>query len=156
VRLIGADGEQVGVIQTRDALVMAQEVGLDLVEVAPTAKPPVCRIMDYGKFKYEQSKKDRKARQNQQTTTIKEVKFRPRIDQHDYDFKVANARKFLEAKDKVKLTIQFRGREMAHKEFGHRLLDRVLADLADVALVEAPPRSEGRFIHTVVAPKKAS
>jgi len=155
VRVIGADGEQVGVLQTRDAIAMAQEAGLDLVEVAPTAKPPVCRIMDYGKFKYEQSKKDRKSRQNQHTTTVKEVKFRPRIDQHDYEFKVANARKFLEGKDKVKLTIQFRGREMAHKEFGHRLLDRVLADLADVASVEAPPRSEGRFIHTVVAPKKA-
>ncbi len=154
IRLIGADGEQIGLVNTRDALTMAQEQGLDLVEVAPGAKPPVCRIMDYGKFKYDQSKKERKARQNQHTVSLKEVKFRPRIDDHDYEFKVANARKFLEGKDKVKLTIQFRGREMAHREFGHRLLDRVLADLEDIAQVETPPRSEGRFIHMVVAPKK--
>jgi len=154
IRLIGPDGEQVGVINTREAMQMAEEAGLDLVEVAPLAKPPVCRIMDYGKFKYEQSKKERKARQNQHTVTIKEIKFRPRIEEHDYTFKVAHARQFLGERDKVKITIQFRGREMAHMEFGTRLIDRVLADLEDIAVVEAPPRTEGRFIHVVVAPKR--
>lgn len=134
---------------------MAQEAGLDLVEVAPTAKPPVCRIMDYGKYRYEQSKRDRKARQNQHVVTIKEVKLRPRIDDHDYEFKLNNARRFLEEKDKVKFTIQFRGREMAHREFGMRLIDRVLKDLEDVAQVENPPRNEDRFITMVVAPKKS-
>ena len=141
-------------MNTRDAMEMAQEAGLDLVEVAPTAKPPVCRIMDYGKFKYELSKKERKARQNQHVVSVKEVKFRPRIDDHDYEFKVNNARKFLEAKDKVKITIQYRGREMAHREFGMRLIERVLADLEDVAQVETGPRNEGRFTTLVVSPKK--
>lgn len=155
VRVVGADGEQVGVLPTPEALAMAQEAGLDLVEVAPTAKPPVCRIMDYGKYRYEQSKRDRKARQNQHVVTIKEVKLRPRIDDHDYEFKLNNARRFLEEKDKVKFTIQFRGREMAHREFGMRLIDRVLKDLEDVAQVENPPRNEDRFITMVVAPKKS-
>lgn len=151
---MGADGEQVGVLATPEALAMAQEAGLDLVEVAPTAKPPVCRIMDYGKFRYEQSKRDRKARQAQHVVTIKEVKLRPRIDDHDYEFKLTNARRFLEERDKVKFTIQFRGREMAHREFGMRLIERVLKDLEDVAQVENPPRNEDRFITMVVAPKK--
>ena len=154
VRVVGADGEQIGVLSTKDALERAREEGLDLVEVAPTAKPPVCRIMDYGKFKYEQSKKDRRARQNQHVVSVKEVKLRPRIDDHDYDFKLANARRFLEGKDKVKFTIQFRGREMAHREFGMKLIDRVLKDIEDIAQIENPARHEGRFITMVVAPKR--
>jgi len=143
------------VLPTQEALVLAQEEGLDLVEVAPTAKPPVCRIMDYGKFRYEQSKRDRKSRQNQHVVSIKEVKLRPRIDDHDYEFKLNNAKRFLGEKDKVKFTIQFRGREMAHREFGMRLVQRVLKDLEDIAVVENPPRNEDRFITMVVAPKKS-
>jgi translation initiation factor IF-3 len=154
ILVIGADGEQLGVMDTRDAQNMAREAGLDLVEVAPTAKPPVCRIMDYGKFKYEQSKKDRKSRQNQHVVNVKEVRFRPRIDDHDYNFKVQNARKFLEAKDKVKISIQYRGREMAHREYGMKIIDRVREDLDDIAVVESTPRHEGRFTHMVMAPRK--
>jgi translation initiation factor IF-3 len=154
VRVVGEDGEQIGVLSTRDALEMARGSGLDLVEVAPLAKPPVCRIMDYGKFKYEQSKKERRARQAQHVVNVKEVKLRPRIDDHDYQVKLANARRFLEAKDKVKVTIQFRGREMARQEFGMKLIDRLLADLEDIGQVENPPRHEGRFITMVMAPKR--
>jgi len=153
VRVVGADGEQVGLMETRQALDMARDAGLDLVEVAPNARPPVCRIMDYGKYKYEQSRKIRKARKQQHGVHVKEVKMRPRIDDHDYEFKMANARRFLEARDKVKFTVQFRGREMAHKEFGMKLIERLLADIDDIAVVENPPRSEGRFITLVVAPK---
>ncbi len=132
---------------------MAREAGLDLVEVAPNARPPVCRIMDYGKYKYEQSRKIRKARKQQHVVHVKEIKLRPRIDDHDYAFKIANAQKFLAARDKVKFTILFRGREMAHKEFGLRLIDRVLADIDEVGQLESQPRSEGRIITFVVAPK---
>jgi translation initiation factor IF-3 len=153
IRVIGADGEQIGLLDTIQALEMAREAGLDLVEVAPNAKPPVCRIMDYGKYKYEQSKKVRKSRKSQHVVHVKEVKLRPRIDDHDYTFKVARARRFLDARDKVKITIQFRGREMAHKEFGLRLIERVLADLDDIGQIETPPRSENRIITLMVAPK---
>ena len=118
--MIGEDGSQVGILATRDALAMAQAKGLDLVEVAPTSRPPVCKIMDYGKFKYEQNRRDREARKNQHQMQLKEVKMRPKIDEHDYGFKLKHARKFLEERDKVKFTITFRGREMAHQELGHQ------------------------------------
>src|SRR5262245_27431224 len=132
---------------------MAQSKGLDLVEVSPTARPPVCRIMDYGKFKYEQNLRARKAKKKQHHTHLKEIKMRPKIDDHDYGFKMRHAREFLGERDKVKFTITFRGREMAHTEIGHELMKKILAELADVALVESPPRQEGRSINAVMMPK---
>src|SRR6266581_3366616 len=153
VRVIGDDGSQVGVLAVRDALMMAQARGLDLVEVSPTARPPVCRIMDYGKFKYEQNRRARKAKKKQHHMQLKEIKMRPKIEDHDYNFKVQHARDFLEARDKVKVTITFRGREMAHQEIGYKLIQGVLTDLADVSLVESPPRSEGRTLSAVLMPK---
>ena len=153
VRLIGEDGSQVGVLATREALQMAQARGLDLVEVSPTARPPVCRIMDYGKFKYEQSRKARKARHHQHQMQLKEIKLRPKIDDHDYNFKLKHARTFLEERDKVKFTVMFRGREMAHQDLGYKLIQQVIAELSDIALVEAAPRSEGRTLTTVLMPK---
>ena len=134
---------------------MAQEKGLDLVEVSPTARPPVCRIMDYGKFKYEQSKRERKAKKKQHVVHLKEVKLRPKIDDHDYDFKLEHARQFLLERDKVKFTVTFRGREMAHQEQGHAMLQRVIADLAEVASPESIPRSEGRTLVMIMLPKAA-
>jgi len=153
VRVIGDDGEQVGVLPVREALTLAQSKGLDLVEVSPTARPPVCRIMDFGKFKYEQNLRARKAKKKQHHTHLKEIKMRPKIDDHDYDFKMRHAREFLGERDKVKFTITFRGREMAHTEIGHELMKRILAELADVGLVESPPRQEGRSINAVMMPK---
>ena len=132
---------------------MARSKNLDLVEVSPTARPPVCRVMDYGKFKYEQNLRARKAKKKQHQTQLKEIKMRPKIDDHDYDFKMRHAKDFLAERDKVKFTITFRGREMAHMEIGHRLVQRILGELADIALVEANPRTEGRSITTVVMPK---
>jgi len=155
VRVIDAEGQQVGIMDTRDALALAREKGLDLVEVSPTARPPVCRVMDFGKYKYEESKKQRAAKRKQHSFQIKEVKLRPKIEGHDYDFKMAAARKFLDQHHKVKLTIMFRGREMAHPELGERLLKRVIADIGDSGIVEHTPRLEGRFLTTVVAPKPA-
>ena len=154
VRVIGDDGAQVGVLPVREALTMAQSRGLDLVEVSPTARPPVCRIMDYGKFKYEQNRRARKAKKKQHHMQLKEIKMRPKIEDHDYNFKVQHAREDLAARDKVKVTITFRGREMAHQEIGHKLIQGVLADLADVSLVESPPRSEGRTLSAVLMPKQ--
>ena len=153
VRVIADDGEQAGVLPIRDALALAQSRGLDLVEVSPTARPPVCRIMDYGKFKYEQNRRARKARKKQHVMHLKEIKMRPKIDGHDYDFKMEHARQFLTARDKVKFTITFRGREMAHPEHGHKLIQRVIAELAELATVETPPRSEGRMLTMVMMPK---
>jgi len=153
VRVIGDDGEQVGVLATREALALAQSKGLDLVEVSPTARPPVCRIMDYGKFKYEQNRRARKARKNQHVMHLKEVKMRPKIDDHDYGFKMQHAREFLAERDKVKFTVTFRGREMAHQEIGRELIQRIIAELADVATVEQSARSEGRTLTMVVMPK---
>jgi translation initiation factor IF-3 len=153
VRLIDDAGEQVGIVATRDALTLAQERGLDLVEVSPTARPPVCRIMDYGKFKYEQSKRDRSARKKQHVVHLKEVKLRPKIEDHDYFTKLQHARTFLEEKNKVKFTVTFRGREIAHPEIGHKLLVRVLGDLADLASAESNPRSEGRMLTVTLLPK---
>jgi translation initiation factor IF-3 len=153
VRVIGDDGSQVGVLPVREALSMAQAKGLDLVEVSPTARPPVCRIMDFGKFKYEQSRKARKAKKKQHVTHLKEIKMRPKIDDHDYDFKINHAREFLGERDKVKFTIMFRGREMAHQEIGHKLMARIIADLGESATVETSARSEGRTLTMVVMPK---
>jgi translation initiation factor IF-3 len=155
VRVIGEDGSQLGILPVREALALAQEKSLDLVEVSPTARPPVCRIMDYGKFKYEQSKRERTARKKQHVQQLKEVKLRPKIDDHDFDFKIQHAREFLAARDKVKVTLTFRGREMAHPELGHQMMQRVIADLADVGSPESIPRSEGRTLVMVVMPKPA-
>lgn len=155
VRVIGADGEQVGILPTRDALMKARELGLDLVEVSPNSAPPVCRIMDFGRYKYEQSKKARKARKRQHAMQVKEVKLRPKIEDHDYGFKVEHARQFLAKHDKVKFTVTFRGREMAHIDLGRKLLDRVVTDLADIGQVEAPQRMEGRNLVLLMIPKAA-
>ncbi len=153
VRVIGDDGGQVGVLPVREALAMAQSRGLDLVEVSPTARPPVCRIMDYGKYKYEQNRRARQAKKKQHQMQLKEVKMRPKIDDHDYAFKIRHARTFLEERDKVKITVTFRGREMAHQEIGHTLIQKVIGELADIALVESPPRSEGRTLNAVLMPR---
>jgi translation initiation factor IF-3 len=153
VRVIADDGQQVGVLATREALVLAQSKGLDLVEVSPTARPPVCRIMDYGKFKYEQNRRARKAKKKQHQMQIKEIKMRPKIDDHDYDFKVNHAREFLVSRDKVKLTIMFRGRELARMDVGRQLIEKAIAELADVSTVEATPRAEGRTLTAVLMPK---
>jgi translation initiation factor IF-3 len=150
---VGTDGELVGVVPTRDALVMAQEQGLDLVEVAAKSRPPVCRIMDFGKFKYEQSKKARKAKRKQHTMQLKEIKIRPKIEGHDYQFKLRHARDFLEGRDKVKVTLTYRGREMAHMELGQRVLDKFIGDLADLANIEQHAKLEGRNMTMVLIPK---
>mgnify|MGYP001319604914 FL=1 len=153
VSLIGLDGEQMGVYSTQQALSMAQEQDLDLVEVSPFANPPVCRVMDYGKFKYKQSKRAHEAKKNQKIVHVKEVKFRPNTDQHDYDFKLKHARRFLEAGDKVKVVIFFRGREIVHRENGQRLLGRVSQDLEELAQVEQQSKQEGRTLCMIFAPK---
>jgi translation initiation factor IF-3 len=153
VRLIGADGEQVGIMPLNEALNRAAEANLDLVEVAPQANPPVCRIMDYGKFKYLQSKKTQEARKKQTVIQVKEVKFRPKIEDHDIAFKVKNIRKFLAQKDKIKISLIFRGREIAHPQIGIALLNRVAAELEDIGTVEQAPKIEGRNLTMIVAPK---
>ena len=155
VRVIGDDGQQVGVLAVREALTLAQSRGLDLVEVSPTARPPVCRIMDYGKFKYEQNRRARKAKKKQHQMQLKEIKMRPKIEEHDYGFKLNHAREFLSSRDKVKITITFRGREIAHQEIGHKLIQRAILALAEVSTVESPPRSEGRTLTAVLMPKPA-
>lgn len=153
VRVIGDDGSQIGILTTREAIAMAQAKGLDLVEVAPTARPPVCKIMDYGKFKYEQNRAAKAAKKKQHQMQLKEVKMRPKIEDHDYDFKLKHAREFLAQRDKVKFTITFRGREMAHQELGYKVIEQVLQDLSDVAIVEQSPRAEGRTVSLVLSPK---
>jgi translation initiation factor IF-3 len=155
VRVISADGEQMGIMAIEDALAAAEGDGLDLVEVAPTARPPVVRIMDYGKYKYEEARKARVARKKQHHIQIKEVKFRPGIEPHDFDFKVRHARRFLEEGDKVKVTMMFRGRQMAHPEHGREVLSRVAVELDEVGKVESQPSLEGRQMVMVVAPKKS-
>jgi len=152
VRLIGALGEQIGVVLTDEALRMAREQELDLVEVAPTAKPPVCRIMDFGKFLYQQKKKAQESRKKQKIFVVKEVKFRPNIDEHDYDFKLRNALRFLEEGDKVKATVQFRGREMARTDLGYNLLNRVAKDVGEAGIVETTPEMAGNRMHLILAP----
>ncbi len=153
VRLIGADGEQVGIMPLAEALSRATEAHLDLVEVAPQANPPVCRIMDYGKFKYLQSKKTQEARKKQTVIQVKEVKFRPKIEDHDVAFKVKNIRRFLAQKDKTKISLIFRGREIAHPQIGIDLLNRVAAELEDIGTVEQAPKIEGRNLTMIIAPK---
>ena len=154
VRLIGPDGEQVGVLSSADALAYAQERDLDLVEVAPDAKPPVCRVLDYSKYRYEQVQKQKAARKHQQTINVREIKFRPKIAQHDYDTKVGHVTRFLKHKDKVKITIMFRGREMAHPERGRQLLERIAEDLVEIAAVEQRPLQDGRNMTMMLAPSK--
>lgn len=157
MRLIDADGEQAGVVSIRAALAMADEVGLDLVEIAPLAEPPVCRIMDVGKFKYQSAKKAHEAKLKQKQVQVKEVKLRPRTDENDYQIKLRNLKRFLENGDKVKVTLRFRGREMAHQEYGMRQLERIKADLIEMANVEQMPKMEGRQMVMIIAPsKKAS
>ena len=152
VRVIDPAGEQVGILPVERALEMAEEQGLDLVEVAPLARPPVCRIMDYGKFRYEEQRQAREARKKQHHVQLKEVKMRPGIEDHDFDFKVRHARKFLQDGNKVKLTMMFRGRQMAHPEYGRQVLDRVFREVEDVAKVESNPMLEGRSMVMVLAP----
>jgi translation initiation factor IF-3 len=154
VRVIGEEGEQLGVLDIRDAIRAAREKGLDLVEVAATADPPVCRIIDFGKFQYEAKKKANEAKKKQVTITVKEVKFRPGTDDHDYDYRMKHAREWLEEGDKVKATIWFRGREMTHRELGSRILERLEKDLIDVGEVEARPRMEGNQMFIIVGPKR--
>lgn len=154
VRLIGADGAQVGIVPTSEAKRLAEEAGLDLVEISPMAAPPVCRIMNFGKFQYEEQKRRHAARKKQKQIQVKEVKFRPGTDVGDYQVKLRNLIKFLENGDKAKVTLRFRGREMAHQELGAQLLKRVEEDLKDVGAVEQHPRLEGRQMVMVVAPKK--
>ena len=152
VRLVGPGGEQVGIVRTDDARKLAYEADLDLVEVAPKAKPPVAKIMDYGKFKYEQAQKAREARKNQQQTVVKEQKFRPKIDDHDYETKKGNVVRFLEKGSKVKVTIMFRGREQSRPELGFRLLERLADDVAEVGVVESRPKQHGRNMTMVLGP----
>ena len=154
VRLVGEDGKQIGVIKTAEALVYAQERDLDLVEVAPDARPPVCRVLDYSKYKYEQAQKLKAARKHQQQITIREIKFRPKIAQNDYDTKKGHVRRFLLGRDRVKVTIMFRGREVTHPERGTALLDRLAEELSDVALVEQTPLQDGRNMTMMLAPSK--
>ena len=154
VRLVGPAGEQVGIVRIEDALRLAAEADLDLVEVAPTARPPVCRLMDYGKFKYEAAQKARESRRNQTNTVIKEMKLRPKIDPHDYDTKKGHVVRFLKAGDKVKITIMFRGREQHRPELGYRLLQKLAEDVQDLGVVEAHPRQDGRNMTMVLGPLK--
>ncbi|MEY3974660.1 MAG: hypothetical protein RIS59_1021 [Pseudomonadota bacterium] len=154
VRLIGVDNEQLGIVSLEAAMQMAGEAETDLVEIAPTAEPPVCRLMDFGKFKYRESKKRHEAKLKQKQVQVKEVKFRPGTDEGDYQIKLRNLLRFLEEGDKAKVTLRFRGREMAHQEFGVRLLERVRDDLLEVATVEQFPKLEGRQMIMVVAPKR--
>ena len=154
VRVIADDGEQLGVMETRSAVRLAREKGLDLVEVAATADPPVCRIIDFGKFQYENKKKANEAKKKQVTITVKEVKFRPGTDDHDYNFKMKHARQWLEEGDKVKATIFFRGREITHRELGAELLGRLERDLTELGEVEARPRMEGNQMFLIFAPRR--
>ncbi|WP_196793564.1 translation initiation factor IF-3 [Bartonella tamiae] len=153
VQLIDDEGQNHGIIATQDALAMADEAGLDLVEIVPNAEPPVCKIIDLGKLKYQNQKKASEARKKQKTVEIKEIKMRPNIDSHDYGVKMKAVSRFLEDGDKVKITLRFRGREMAHQELGMKLLNRVKDDTVDIAKVEAEPKLEGRQMMMVVAPK---
>ena len=154
VRLVGPNGEQVGIVSIDDALKLAQEADLDLVEVAPTARPPVCKLMDYGKFKYESAMKAREARKNQAHTIIKEIKLRPKIDPHDYETKKGHVVRFLKAGDKVKVTIMFRGREQSRPELGFRLLQRLAEDVQELGFVESQPKQDGRNMIMVIGPHK--
>ena len=153
VNVVGENGDQLGVLLTQDAINMAQDRNLDLVEVAPNSNPPVCRVMDYSKFKYQQSKRAQEAKKKQKIIHVKEVKFRPNTDQHDYNFKLKNALRFLEAGDKVKILVFFRGREIVHRENGQKLLARVTETLGDMAVIEQQAKQEGKTLCMIFAPK---
>nr|WP_235216100.1 translation initiation factor IF-3 [Ruegeria halocynthiae] len=152
IRLIGAEGENVGVVHPAKAMQLAADAGLDLVEISPNANPPVCKIMDFGKFKYETQKREAEARKKQKIIEVKEVKFRPNTDTHDYDVKMRNVFKFLENGDKVKVTLRFRGREMAHQNLGRELLERVAVDTKEIGKVENMPKMEGRQMIMMIGP----
>mgnify|MGYP002646807962 CR=1 FL=1 len=154
VRVIGEDGEQLGIMSPRDAMKLAEEAGVDLVKIAPTAKPPVCKIVDYGKFKYEQTRKEKEAKKKQKVIDVKEIRLSPNIDTNDLNTKVNAARKFLSKGDKVKVTLRFRGREMAHMSSSKHILDDIAENLSDVAVVEKAPKIEGRSIGMVLAEKR--
>lgn len=154
VRVIGAEGDQLGILSRAEAIALAKEHGMDLVEVAATSDPPVCRIMDYGKFKYEQQKKKADAKKRQSVIQIKEIKVRPKTDDHDYETKLRHIRRFLEDGDRCKVTVFFRGREIVHKDRGVAILERMVQDLADVAKLEQEPRAEGRTLQMLLVPKK--
>jgi translation initiation factor IF-3 len=154
IRVIDDNGTQLGIMQPLDALKIARQQNLDLVEISPTAAPPVCKIMDYGKYVYQQNKRAHEARKNQKTIVIKEVKFRPVTDEHDYEFKKNNILRFLKEGDKVKAVIRFRGREISHSEIGRRMMERLINDLADAGSVEFNPRIEGFDLHAIFSPKK--
>ncbi|MCL8206799.1 MAG: translation initiation factor IF-3 [Actinomycetia bacterium] len=156
VRLVGENGEQMGIVPLREALRIAAERRLDLVEVSPTSRPPVCRLMDYGRYKYEQQKRERESRKKQHVVAIKEVKMRPTIEEHDYDVKRRSATRFLEAGDKVKVTITFRGREIVHSDLARSILDRMAQEVAPVGQVERPARVEGRSMIMILAPRKGA
>lgn len=152
MRVIGPNGEQLGILAIDQALRIAQEDGFDLVEVSPLAKPPVCKIMDYGKFKYTEKKKQSEAKKKQVVVQLKEVKLRPRTEEHDYDVKIKKIREFLEEANKARVTVMFRGREITHRELGQRVLERVINDLKETAVIEAAPRMEGRQMFMILAP----
>jgi len=154
VRVIGSNGEMIGILSRDEALQLAEEEGLDLVEIQPNADPPVCKIMDFGKFRFEQQKKASEARKRQKQVEIKELKFRPVTDEGDYQIKMRNIRRFLEDGDKVKINIRFRGREMSHQELGRQMAERIEADLGDDVVIESRPRLEGRQMVMLIAPKK--
>ena len=156
MRLVGPNGEQVGIVRVEDALRLAAEADLDLVEVAPMARPPVAKLMDFGKFKYEAALKARDARKNQVNTVIKEIKLRPKIDPHDYGTKKGHVERFLRQHDKVKVTIMFRGREQAYPDRGRALLQRLFEDLGEIAVIEQEPEQEGRNMHMLLAPTRAA
>lgn len=151
--MIDSDGKQAGIMPLKEAMRIAEEQGLDLVEVAPNANPPVCRVMNYGKYKYQQSKRSQEARKHQTVIQVKEVKLRPRTEEHDFQFKIRHAKRFLSEGNKVKISILFRGRELAHPEFGRDMLNRFLEEVKDIMVVEQAPRLEGRNMVMVVAPK---
>lgn len=154
MRLIGLDGEQLGIVKIADAFRLSEQSDVDLVEIAPNAEPPVCRLMDYGKFKYQEQKRQAEARSKQKVIQVKEVKFRPGTDDGDYNVKLRNLVRFLEEGDKTKITLRFRGREMAHQEIGMRMLERLRTDLEEVGQVEQMPKMEGRQMIMVLSPKK--
>jgi translation initiation factor IF-3 len=153
VRVVGADGAQLGIMPTQEALQFAEEQGFDLVEVAPNERPPVCRIMDYGKYKYQRSKRQQLAKKKQKVILVKEIKLRPKTEEHDYQFKIQHVKRFLQDGHKAKVTVIFRGREMAHTELGRRVLDRIIVDLEEVATVEQTPKQEGRNMTLVLSPR---
>ena len=155
MRVIDDDGEQLGIMAPQEAMVIAKQKGLDLVEISPTASPPVCRILDFGKYQYQEQKRAREAKKHQKTSNVKEIKFRPKVDEHDYQFKKKHIERFLGNGDKVKATIFFRGREMAHPDIGRRILQRLVEELGELATQETVPRMEGNTMHTILSRRVA-